>query len=223
MRRLQLGALIAIPLLYYFALITGGATYPGYSHFSRYVSELGAAGAPYPALFNNIIVAMGIAALFAGTGLAGCLHDLSGKRLWPALAAVGLALWGVAMVMGGAFPLPDPRHNGFGLGLAAPFVPLFTFLALRRVADAGRMRLFLAGIVLGSVILLSIMTGVGGLVTGDNVGAWQRINSAFGIPWLAVLAIWLLRRSRRQAGLGSAGRGTAGAMLSAAPIVPGAQ
>lgn len=221
MRRLQLGALIVIPLLYYFGLVAGAATYPGYSHVRQFASDLGAAGAPYPGLFNNSVIAMGLAALFACAGLAGALRDLSGRRLWPAMAAVMLGLWGVAMVTGGAFPLPDPRHHAFGLGLAAPFVPLFTFLALRQVEHAGRMRLFLASIVLGSVALLSIMTGVGGLVTADNVGLWQRVNSAFGIPWLAVLAIWILVRSRQaQAVAEEAKPAPSGAMLSAAPSGP---
>ena len=43
-------------------------------------------------------------------------------------------------------------------------------------------------------MLIAIMFGVGELVTHVNVGVWQRINSAFGIPWLLVIAIWLMRR-----------------------------
>jgi hypothetical membrane protein len=45
-RKLLLAALIAVPICYYFALIVGAATYPGYSHITRYASELGAADAP---------------------------------------------------------------------------------------------------------------------------------------------------------------------------------
>lgn len=197
MRRLQLWALVAIPLLYYFALIVGAATYPGYSHVTRYASELGAADAPYPDLFNYSIVLAGIAALFAAPGLAAALRGLSGRALWPVLAAIALALWGAAMVMGGWFPMPDDRHGAFGLGLAAPLLPLFALLALRRVPDAGAMRIFLAFIFVGQLALLAIMFGVGELVTRANVGLWQRINSGIGIPWLAVLGLWLLSRERR--------------------------
>lgn len=197
MRRLQLWALVAIPLLYYFALIVGAATYPGYSHVTRYASELGAADAPYPDLFNYSIVLAGLAALFAAPGLAAALRGLSGRALWPVLAAIALALWGAAMVMGGWFPMPDDRHGAFGLGLAAPLLPLFALLALRRVPDAGAMRIFLAFIFVGQLALLAIMFGVGELVTRANVGLWQRINSGIGIPWLAVLGLWLLSRERR--------------------------
>jgi hypothetical protein len=203
MRKLLLGALIAVPVFYYFGLLAGAATYPGYSHVTRYASELGAADAPYPALFNFSIIAGGIAALPGSIGLAGALHDLSGRWRWAAPAGVALALWGVAMVMGGLFPMPDDRHGGFGLGLAGPLIPLFTLLALRPVPDARGMKLFIGFVLVGSVILLAIMFGVGELVTRRNVGIWQRINSGMSIPWFAVLGWWLLKRDA------SAGRGRA--------------
>ena len=70
MRKMLLGALISVPIFYYFALIAGAATYPGYSHVTRYASELGAADAPHPALFNIPIIIGGIAALLGAFGLA---------------------------------------------------------------------------------------------------------------------------------------------------------
>ena len=196
MRKLLVGALIAVPVFYYFGLLVGAATYPGYSHVTRYASELGAADAPYPALFNLSIIVGGIAALLGSIGLVGALRDLSGGRGWAIAAGVALALWGAAMVMGGMFPIPDDRHGGFGLGLAGPLVPLFTLLALRTVPDSRGMKLFLGFIFVGSVVLLAIMFGVGELVTRRNVGIWQRINSGMSIPWFAVLGWWLMRSKK---------------------------
>ncbi|MGZ8311823.1 MAG: DUF998 domain-containing protein [Allosphingosinicella sp.] len=196
MRKSQLMALVAIPLLYYFALLVGAASYPGYSHVTRYASELGAAGAPYPGLFNYSVMAMGLAAMFGAVGLAGALRELSGRWLWAIWAALALAVWGFAMVMGGAFPIPDERHGAYGLGLAGPLVPAFTLLAIRAVRNSAAMRAFLAFIIVGSIVLLLIMMGIGSLVTHDNVGIWQRINSAFGMPWLAVVGCWLIARRR---------------------------
>ena len=198
MRKVSLGALIAVPFFYYFGLLIGAATYPGYSHVTRYASELGAADAPYPALFNLSIIAGGIAALLGSIGLVGALRDLSGARGWAIAAGVALALWGAAMVMGGMFPMPDDRHGGFGLGLAGPLVPLFVLLAIRKVPEARGMKLFLGFIFVGSVVLLAIMFGVGELVTRRNVGIWQRINSGMSIPWIAALGWWLLRRSAKK-------------------------
>ena len=68
-------ALFAIPAVYYFALIVGAATYPGYSHVTNYASELGAAGAPYPALFNVSIILAGAAAILAALTMSRGLHN----------------------------------------------------------------------------------------------------------------------------------------------------
>ena len=194
MRKLLPWALVAIPLIYYFALLAGAATYPGYDHMTRYASELGAADAPYPALFNVSIMLAGIAALAAAWLLPAALERLGAARRWSVLAAVALGLWGAAMVMGGLFPMPNPLHGGFGLGLAGPLVPLFLLLALRPVANSGAFRLFLALVFVASVVMLAIMFQVGNLVTRANVGLLQRLNTAASIPWLAVLGIWLMRR-----------------------------
>jgi hypothetical protein len=193
MRKVLLTAIIAIPVLYYFALFVGAATYPGYSHVTRYASELGAAEAPYPWLFNDSIMIVGLCAILGGFGLAGALRELSGRQFWAIAAGLALATWGVSMVLAGWFPMPDDRHGGYGLGFAGPPVPLFTRFALGAVPRSSGIRIFLAIIFIGSMLLFAIMMGVGGLVTSANVGIWQRINSGFGIPWLLVIGIWLMR------------------------------
>jgi len=190
--------LIAIPLLYYFALIVGAATYPGYSHMTRYASELGAAGAPYPWLFNVSIVSLGIAAILASLRLPKVFRALGAGRVWSMFTAIALAIWGVSMVMGGVFPMPDERHGAFGLGLVAPLIPLFALLALGSVADSRGIRLFLAMVFVASIAMLAIMFGVGELVTRANVGLYQRLNTAVSIPWFAVLGAWLHLRATSQ-------------------------
>lgn len=200
MSRTLLWGLILVPIFYYVALIGGSLTYPGYSHVTQYASELGAAGAPYPGLFNYNIIAAGLAAIAGSIGLTGALHRLSERRPWAVAAGIALALWGAAMVMGGLFPMPDDRHGGFGLGLAGQLTSLFALLALRPVPRAVGIKYFLAAIFIASGALFAIMMGVGGLVTLQNVGLWQRTNSAIGILWLAVLGIWLLQRTSPPSG-----------------------
>lgn len=195
MKKLLVAGLIAAPLLYYFGLLAGSATYPGYDHATRYASELGAAGAPYPWLFNDSIIASGVFTLLGALGLVLALREITGRSGFAIAAAVVLAMWGAGLIMGGLFPMPDERHGGFGLGLAEPLAPLFALLALWRAPNSGAMKLFLAFVFVGSMVLLAVMMGVGELVRLSNVGIWQRINSAFAIPWTAVLGLWLLMRS----------------------------
>jgi hypothetical protein len=167
---------------------------------TRYASELGAADAPVPIVFNASIVAAGLFALLGAVGLFLSLRQLTGRNVWPILATLALALWGVAMIMGGLYPMPDERHGGFGLGFAGPLVPLFVLLALWSVPGTSMMKAFLALIFVGSLAALAVMMGVGGLVRLDNVGAWQRVNSGISIPWMAVLGIWLMLRSSTRPG-----------------------
>jgi len=199
MRKLCAAGLIVAPVLYYFALLVGAATYPGYDHATRYASELGAAEAPYPWLFNYSIIGCGGAMLFGAVGAALSLRALNRHWGWAVATAIALALWAVSMIMGGLFPMPDERHGAFGLGLVAPLAPLFALLALWNVPRSSAIKSFLAIVFLGSVAVLAVMMGVGGLVRLDNVGIWQRINSGFSIPWMAVLGLWLILRPARSA------------------------
>lgn len=196
MRKTLALALTGIPAFYYFALIAGAASYPGYSHVTNYASELGAADAPYPWLFNYSITLAGAAALLAAVVLPDAFRTIRANRAWSIIAAIALGLWGVAMVMGGLFPMPDERHGAFGLGLVAPLIPLFVLMALQPVEDRRGLRIFLAIIFVASIVMLAIMFGVGELVTRANVGLYQRLNTAASIPWFAVLGIWLLVRER---------------------------
>lgn len=172
MNKLLTAGLVLSPASYYLGLFAGAATYPGYDHMTRYASELGAADAPMPILFNASIIAAGVFALAGAIGLFLSLRELTARNLWPILATLGLALWGVSMIMGGMYPMPDERHGGFGLGLAGPLVPLFVMLALWSVPGVAGMKAFLALIFVASIAALAVMMGVGGLVHLSNVGAW---------------------------------------------------
>ncbi len=198
MRKRPALSLITIAVLYYFGLFAGAATYPGYSHITNYASELGAADAPYPWLFNVSIMLAGATALIAALTFPGALQATGATRRWSIAAAITLGLWGVAMVMGGLFPMPDERHGAFGLGLVAPLIPFFVLLALRPVADTRGIRTFLAIVCAASVVILAIMFGVGELVTRANVGLYQRLNSGVSIGWFAVFGLWWLTRDRSQ-------------------------
>jgi hypothetical protein len=200
MKKVLTAGLVLSPAAYYFGLFAGAATYPGYDHMTRYASELGAAEAPMPIIFNASIIAGGVFALFGAIGLFLSLRELTGRNVWPILATLALALWGVSMIMGGMYPMPDERHGGFGLGLAGPLVPLFVLLALWSGPGTSAMKTFLALIFVGSIAALAVMMGVGGLVHLNNVGAWQRVNSGISIPWMAVFGLWLMvRRGRTEA------------------------
>jgi len=82
--------------------------------------------------------------------------------------------------------------------IVGQFTSLFALLALRKVEGLNGLKIFLGIIFVASLALFAIMMGVAGPLRRANIGIWQRVNSALGIPYLAVLGWVLLQRLRRQ-------------------------
>ena len=186
---------LAVPVLYFSALIGAASTWPGYSHVTQYASELGSAAALHPWLFNVPLVACGTAATLAAAGVFLASKRLGGRAVLSFLAGLALFSWGVAMIMGGLFPLPDPLHTGFGLGRALPLAPLFLWLSLA-ARPAPQLKVLLAAAFgLSIAFLIVIKLDVGGLhlMARSNVGLWQRAYSLTTIPWIGVAA-WMLKK-----------------------------
>jgi hypothetical membrane protein len=178
-------------------MLIAASTWPGYSHVTRYVSELGGPDAPHPAIFNVGIVLMGATCTISAWGVFGAARRLGGRRVMSALAALCIALFGVAMVMGGLFPMPNPLHGGFGLGFAAVLAPLFLALAFAGRAGFGGLTVYLLASFAFVLATMSVMMGVGQLVTRANVGLWQRVNALAMFPWIGVAGAILARRLGR--------------------------
>lgn len=196
-----------VPVLYFATLLIAAATWPGYRHATRYASELGGPEAPHPAVFNLGIMLMGGVCVLGSLGVATAARRLGGRAPLAALAGVTIALFGVAMVMGGAFPMPDPRHGAFGLGFALLIAPLALALALAGRPGLGGLAGFLFASFLLMVATMAVMMGVGQWVTRANVGLWQRVNAFAMFPWLGVVGVVLARRVRRAAADSASRRG----------------
>ena len=189
---------IAVPVLYFGVMLAAAATWPGYSHVTRYVSELGGPEAPQPRIFNYGIIFMGVVCTISSIGVLAATRLLGGRAVMGALAALAIALFGVAMVLGGLFPMPDPRHGGFGLGFAMILAPLFLALAFAgRPGFGGLVTVLLVSFVL-VMITMTVMMGVGQLVTRANVGLWQRANALAMFPWLGIAGAMLASRLERE-------------------------
>lgn len=191
MRGILLNCGAAASALYFITLIAASLTWPGYSHVTQYASELGSAAAPHPLLFNAGIIATGALAMLGGGGLIAHFAG-AGRPVSGALAGAALAAWGLGIVFGGLFPMPDPLHHGFGLVFALLLLPILLMITLRGAAGPmayGLLALWLAAM----FAILAIMFGVGGLVTTRNVGLWQRALALAMIPGIGFTCLWLRR------------------------------
>lgn len=200
MKKLGLMAGVLVPVLYYGALIGGGLSWAAYSHVTQYASELGSAAAPHPEYFNWPIMAAGALAVVSSLGFFAALRERGGGAVPSFLAGLCVALWGVAFVMGGMFPMPNELHNAFGLALAIQLAPLFMLWALTK-AEAPKLKLLLVVTFLAALALILVMFNVGdlNLVRKANVGLWQRAYSLSVIPWIG-LAAWALMGEPRRKG-----------------------
>lgn len=196
-KRALLWAAVAVPFLYYGTLLVSAAFYPGYNHVTQYASELGSSQAVYPAIFNVGTILGGVAIIVASFGVFHAAVAVGARRILALVAAVCLVLFGVGAIFGGLFPMPDPRHGGFGLGMASHLVPFVLALAFWKRPGLRPLATFLlvSGIVM--LGLFAIMMGVGHLVTRSNVGLFQRAYSLTVFPWVGVTGYALLRRLRQ--------------------------
>jgi hypothetical protein len=106
-------------------------------------------------------------------------------------------MFGISMIMGGMFPMPNPLHGGFGLVFALVPAPILIATALRGTPGSGGIRTFLWVACALMLATLTVMFGVGGLVRRSNVGAWQRVNALAMFPWIGIAAWWLRRAIER--------------------------
>lgn len=201
MKRLALFLGVLVPVLYYGALVGRGLSWPAYSHMTQYASELGSAAAPHPEYFNWPIMAAGVCAVLAGLfGFIPALRERGGGAVPSFLSGLCVAVWGVAFVMGGLFPMPNELHNAFGLALAIQLAPAFMLWALVK-ADAPKLKLLLMLTFVAALVLILVMFNVGdlNLVRKANVGLWQRAYSLSVIPWIGLAALAFMGPPRLRA------------------------
>jgi hypothetical membrane protein len=185
--RALLWAAVAVPIVYFGTVVVAALFYPGYSHVTQYASELGSASAPHPMIFNTGAIATGVLAILAALGLRAGTVAAGGSRILAELGAIAIFALGVSLLFGGIYPMPDPRHGGYGLGMAVQVAPfLFAAALWKQPALRGLNRFLIADGVL-MLGFLAIMMGVGGLVTRSNVGLWQRAYALTVFPWVGIL------------------------------------
>lgn len=182
---------VLVPIFYFGTLLVASLFYAGYSFARQYASELGSASAPYPFIFNIGTILGGIAALLSLRGFHAALRGANKVLTW--LFLISLGGFAVGAVMGGLFPMPNPLHGGFGLGFGIHLAPIFLAAALWHMRG---LRTFLLITALASFAMLTIMMGVGSMVTRANVGVFQRLYALTGIPWIGIAA-WVLLDRRR--------------------------
>jgi hypothetical protein len=184
-------------------VVAGGATFPGYSHLSQYISELGANGAPHGWLVSY--------AGFLPVGVLICAFGLfawlaAPRSVLSALGFIGVELFSIGYIAAAFFRCDfgcrpeDPSfsqqmHNLFGLVgyLFAPLTLLLLGLAARTWPNAGLLSLWAH---------VSAALALAGLLTlapdSPFAGLSQRAIEAAMLSWVLSCALYLGRQPRER-------------------------
>jgi hypothetical membrane protein len=171
--RLCLLAAAAMPIIFFGTQIVAAPFYPGYS-FSQYsVSMLGTHFSRHPWIFNAGGTLTGLAALAGAVGLYQIFRTKT-HFLLSMLIGFSVACIGIMTIKGGMFPMPDPRHNAWGVLQNFVIVTPFCLLmgVLKQAHRSGlRLYLLLSVTLLFLLVPLSSRIGRGTLQRLITVGS----------------------------------------------------
>ncbi len=196
---------VVSPILFAILVFVGATFYPGYSHTSQAISELGGVGATNPLIQNVNFVIVGLLTSVFAVGLHRGISEGKGSKLGPTL----IGIFGAITIVQGFLPcdrgcdfvtLVGTLHNVTGLSsFLAMSVGVYTMS--RRMANDvnwkslrgySRLTAVVGFLALVAWIGISKVAGVASLN-----GVLQRIMIAVLLLWIEVAAIRLFQLSRQ--------------------------
>ena len=191
---------VVTAVLYFGTIYVIAAFEPNYSHFQNFASDLGRATAGHPDIYNTSAIIQGLLFIVAGELLHLTSRGLSGRPILSGVIGLFLAAFGVSTLCVGLFPLPDPRHSGYGVALLSMFVPWLLAWAFWKSPSAQLAPLARYVQLLATPILfLTVIWQTGGIgfVTEGSMGLAQRIAAATFFVWFVGTCHWLNVQRRR--------------------------
>jgi hypothetical membrane protein len=154
--KLFLLAAAVMPVIFFGTQIAAAPFYPGYSFSQQSVSMLGTHFSRHPWIFNIGETLTGLAALAGAVGLYQYFRTKT-HFLISVLIGFAVACIGIMTIKAGMFPMPDSRHNSWGV--LQNFVIVTPFLLLMGLWKQGSsgLRFYL----LLSVTLLFLLVPLG--------------------------------------------------------------
>ena len=191
---------VAVSVLYYGLQVSAAPAYPGFSFIGTTASELGSDLSPRAGLFNAGIMVQGACTLLAAAGYWLALRATGVNGLVAALTASAVVMNGVQTVWAGFYPMPDPRHGGHPVFIAAMILlPVLLTLSLWRGGSAA-LRVYLVLTIFLLAAMVPIMSGMAGVDTRAYRGLVQRVFTLAIFPPISAGSLVLMHRLNRRAG-----------------------
>ncbi len=172
-----------------------GSLYPNYSHVKQFISELGMNDAPHAAVFSLIVITNGILLLISSLGIYIRINNITQEKTLSGLSALGIAFLGIVFIFSGVFPLPDERHEAYGIGLFVLTTPLFLAWATKDAKSHHMFKYFQFG---AFIAFIAVMLTIVIFGETDNQGLNQRIFVSSTYCWLFITYMYLLTKKAKQ-------------------------
>jgi hypothetical membrane protein len=199
---------VAAVALFWIALFVFAALYPGYSHDTKAISELGAFGAPHARAWNLLgFIVPGLLLAASGAGLATAIDGRRTSLYWLLLVSgVGFAGTGVipAEMQNGSPLMQSPFTLGHVLMTLLSGIPwvISAFLLIGHVKrNPGWQHLRRVSVLLAALCVVGFALNIfapAAPVLSHRPGLAQRISFAIYFGWFLVMSLHLLSGPRAQ-------------------------
>lgn len=186
--------IIYIPTVLVLAAIT-----PGYSHVADIISMMGRHEAPYHQILNSVTILYGFLILTSGLGFFYSVKRLTGRNKLAMTIGILVGLFGISSIFVGLFPMPNPRHNAYGIGNLQVVIPFFLALAFWESEET---RPFAFFHIVSFIIILLVFVSSAIVIAGSpgnipsNMGLLQRIIILSIFFWYISTYYWFLTRKQ---------------------------
>lgn len=131
------------PIIFFGTQVAAAPFYPGYSFSQQSVSMLGTHFSRHPWIFNVGETLTGLAALAGAVGLYQVFRTKT-HFLISVLIGFAVACIGIMTIKAGMFPMPDSRHNSWGvLQNFVIITPFFLLMGVWKRGHGWGLRLYL--------------------------------------------------------------------------------
>jgi hypothetical membrane protein len=187
----------AMPIIYFGTQIVAAPFFPGYSFSLHSVSMLGTRFSLHPGIFNTGEMLTGFAALGAALGLYRSFRKKTHILLsW--LIGFALACTGVMCLKAGMFPMPDPRHNSWGVLQNFTIVmPHSMLIGLWKQSGSWGLRTYLIFSITSLFLLTLLISHRSSIPWLENGTIQQLINAATLVP-VGVVGFFFWRELQRE-------------------------
>ena len=179
--RILIKQTLILPLLFFIPVFLSGYLVDGYNPISQHASEITLTK------FETAKTILNIGAIL--TGLSCILFSfgtllLSHKRLF--LSSILIFIFGISMISNGLFPMGNPMHGFYGIGLSLIMLPFICCYEMKNVIK--EKRFFRLSIFSGIIIFIYFWSMLIGLDPENYRGLTQRLASVVIFGWISYAA-----------------------------------